>query len=265
MSRLWKPEDLLYELAMEEPADLHVETMARRCGADVWYQALDGCEANILGYGDRAVITVNENSLPGRQRFSVGHELGHWMFDRGTQAFSCNKRSFWERWFSAATDPEERANRFATELLLPRFMFEPRASDRPITFATVRELAATFQMSLTATAIRLVELGSDAAIIYCTQHGRRRWFNRSPGFPDDLWPRDWPGRRTLASDLLNGAGGDLGPAEVAVDGWIEHERAADCRVIENSIRLSDQLILTLLWWKDYEQLVDLVGEEDLLY
>ena len=42
-------------------------------------EPLTGCEANIIGRGDKAIITINSKSIPGRQRFSAGHELGHWM------------------------------------------------------------------------------------------------------------------------------------------------------------------------------------------
>ena len=57
-------------------------------------------------------------------------------------------------------NPERRANRYAADLLLPVFMFEPRSKNRDITFETVRDLAREFQVGLTATAIRLVEFGS---------------------------------------------------------------------------------------------------------
>jgi Zn-dependent peptidase ImmA (M78 family) len=32
---------------------------------------------------ERAIVTVNNASSSGRRRFSLGHELGHWHFDRG--------------------------------------------------------------------------------------------------------------------------------------------------------------------------------------
>ena len=95
------------------------------------------------------------------------------MMDRGKVAsFVCSERVFATEW--ETDNAERRANRYATDLLLPRFMFELRAKNKDIIFDTVRGLARNFQVSLTATAIRLVELGSFSAMVVCNEPGRRR-------------------------------------------------------------------------------------------
>jgi len=83
------PDELLEELGIKEPSQLKIEAIAFHCQAIILYEPLTGCEANIVGKGDRAIITVNSNAIPTRQRFSAGHELGHWMKDRGQSAFGC--------------------------------------------------------------------------------------------------------------------------------------------------------------------------------
>jgi hypothetical protein len=65
------------------------QAIAYACGATILPQPLTGCQANIIGFGDRAIITVNSKSIRTRQRFSSGHEPGHWMKDRGQNAFGC--------------------------------------------------------------------------------------------------------------------------------------------------------------------------------
>src|SRR5437867_9520652 len=89
-----RAETILEELGIENPEDIDVEAIAQYCGATVVYEDLGGCEARILGYGDRAIIAVNESSPRVRQRFSVGHELGHWMNDRGRASFACEGTAF---------------------------------------------------------------------------------------------------------------------------------------------------------------------------
>lgn len=171
------PPQLLHELGITEPEDIHIEAIAQYCRSTVRYKQLEGSEARIIGYGDQAIIAVNKSSRQGRQRFSAGHELGHWMRDHAKSAFttfSCSERSFLNEW--GRDNPERRANRYATELLLPETMFKPRAKNRDITFATARDLAAQFRMSLTATAIRLVELGSFPSAAVCNKRGKRCWF-----------------------------------------------------------------------------------------
>lgn len=254
------PLSILQELGITEPEDLHIEAIAQYCGATVVYEPLKGCEARLIGYGDRAIITVNTNSSLPRQRFSAGHELGHWMRDRGKIAFVCAASTFALEW--SDDNPERRANRYAADLLLPEFMFHPLAKDKYITFATVDQLAGRFRTSSTATAIRLVEQGSFPAMIICNQPGRRRWFLRGPAVPDELWPVIEPGRDTVAYDLLRTAAAAPGPVDVVAAGWIDHPDAHRYQVREDSIRVPPNLVLTLLWWKDERQILELDDEDD---
>lgn len=249
------PSALLKELGITEPEDIHIEAIAEYCSATIVYESLEGCEARIIGYADQAIITVNIASPRERQRFSAGHELGHWMRDRGNIAFACIGKMFATEW--SADNPEQRANRYAADLLLPESMFRPRAESREITFATVIDLAATFQMSRTATAIRLVELGSFPALIVCNELGQRKWFVRGPDVPKVIWPQDKPGHNTLAYDLLHGAAVPSGSVDVWADEWINHPHADRYSLREDSIRITSNLVLSLLWWKDESQLLEL--------
>src|SRR6185312_9047776 len=168
------PEQLLDELGIREPSQLKIEAIAYHCHAIILYEPLTGCEANIVGRGDRAIITVNSTAIPTRQRFSAGHELGHWMRDRGQIAFGCSQQQIDSEW--STNNPEARANQFASDLLLPLRLFVPLAKNRPVTVETIRDLGHTFQMSLTATAIKLVRLGSFPSMLVYYERGERKWF-----------------------------------------------------------------------------------------
>lgn len=181
------PEILLKELGISNPEDIDVEAIAFYCGAEVRYRMLTGCAARIIGTDDRAIITVdNETSSWPRQRFSIGHELGHWMRDRGKSAHLCQNKDLTAVW-GHRQDPESRANQYAADLLLPAFMFLPRAAEQEMVFQTVRALADEFQTSLTATAIRLVEKGSFPAMLICYGPEGRRWFSRGSDVPYEIW------------------------------------------------------------------------------
>jgi len=253
------PEELLAELGIEQPEDIDVEAIAQYCGATVVYEPLEGSEARILGYGDQAFITVNLSSSRPRQRFSAAHELGHWMRDRGKIAhFVCTDRQLVSAW--SRDDPEKRANRYAAELLLPGSMFREAARGMAMTFESVRMLGDAFQTSLTATAIRLVEEGSFPSMLICCEPGGKRWkwHLQGPDVPRELWPVDLPGRGTIASGMLNG-GPARGPCEVGAWGWFVHPDADRYSVHEDSIQIPG-CVLTLLWWKDESQLLDLVRD-----
>jgi hypothetical protein len=178
------------------------------------------------------------------------------MADRGKiSSFLCQEKVFATEW--SEDNPERRANRYAADLLLPKFMFEPRAKNKEITFETVRSLATEFKTSLTATAIRLVEFGSFPAVIVCNEPGRRRWVFRGSDVPDVLRLRDNPGAYTCAYNLLRGSSLAEGPTDVQADGWIMHPSARRYAVREDSIPISHNLVLSLLWWKNESQLLDL--------
>ncbi len=262
MSHPFKPPAvLLEELGITEPSEVVIEAIAQYCGATVVYEPLDGCQARILGVGDRAIITVNSRSPAERRRFSAAHELGHWMRDRGKVAFACTDRSFVREW--GEENPERNANRYAAGLLLPPKMFQAAAHSKVPTFASVRELAMVFGTSRTATAIRMVELGEMPAMITCYDQAKRLWFARAPIVPNDFWPLARPGAHSVAARLLTDDSAiEPGPTLVDADEWLDKADTARYSLMEDSVRAGAGMVLTLLWWKDEAQILDADGDED---
>jgi len=254
------PFEILADLGVLDPEDLDIEAIAYHCGATIVYKSLFGCEARIVGVGDEAIITVNARSTLERRRFSAGHELGHWMRDRGTAAFLCNDRMLDGEW--SQENPEKRANRFALDLLMPPKMFRPLAKTLPITFATVQQLAGVFKMSLSATAIRLVEYGSYPAMLVCNGPEGRMWYVPSSNVEGRLWPVDRPGQWTHASAILSGKSRGSGTHDVRADEWIKNFRADQYWIKEDSILWSGGTALTLIWWENERQLIDLDNFEE---
>jgi Zn-dependent peptidase ImmA (M78 family) len=248
------PAEILSDLGIRQPKDLDIEAIAMHCGALIQYKPLSGCEARIMGLDDSAIITINVNSSPERKRFSGGHELGHWMRDRGTATFQCNEQMFVCEW--SKDNPEKRANRFAADLLLPAKMFRPLSKDLPITFATVEKLADIFKMSISATAIRLVEYGSYPGMLICNTAAGRQWYVASSTVNGKLWPVDRLGQSTVAAALLQGRTPASGPQDKRAEHWIKNFRADQYWVKEDSMLWANQSVLSLIWWEDESQLID---------
>jgi Zn-dependent peptidase ImmA (M78 family) len=256
--RFLKAKDLLDELGITEPDEIDLEAIAQHVGATVTRQKLTGAEARIVGLNDQAIITVNEDSLPTRQRFSIGHELGHWMYDRGQIDMSCGADK--QERFYTGTDKESLANEFATELLLPSSMFTPRLAKRPPTLEIIKELRDVFCASFTATARRVVDLGAHPAMVICSSLTKRVWFKASAELEGLLWPNNQTSKDTLAYELLKRS--DYGEAtdEVDADAWIDHESAEDYALVESSVKVTPKLVVSVLWWKDQSQIRDLDSE-----
>jgi hypothetical protein len=247
MRRL-RASDLLLELGVDRPEEIDVEAIAYYCGCKVRYRHLDGCAARLVGAGVRAIISVDEDSGPERRRFSVAHEIAHWMLDWGKPLFECKKVDLRTPW-SRATHPEARANGFAADLLMAESLFLPAARGKPVTFDPVDELAAIFGVSRTAAAFRLVELGDADCMLVCHGSGGRRWFVGSRRVDNHFWPQTQLTEDSDAYAILRGEEGIGRSQTVDADDWIDHGSAGQYEIREHSVR-AGEVVLSLLWWKD---------------
>lgn len=251
-AKLYRPNDLLEELGITEPEEIELEAIAQFVGATVVAEPLTGAEARLVGGGDKAIITVNANSSLPRQRFSVGHELGHWMHDRGRPQFSCGVRV--QNASFLGSDPESLANHYATELLLPDYMVKPRLGKKAPILATAQELAGMFTTSLTATALRIVDLGIWPSMVVCYSKDKRQWFKRGRDVPEKIWPLKALSEDSLAFALLREAEATSATEEVDADAWIDLPDASEYVVVESSFKVTPELVVSILWWKDQAQL-----------
>jgi hypothetical protein len=254
--------EILRDLGITSPDEIDIEAIAFHYGATIRYRPLTGCAARIVGNGNKAIITVDSNSIRARQRFSAGHELGHWMHDRGKASFSCQESQFVRDW-TATSNPESRANRYASNLLLPLALFKPKADAfRTMDFDTVKHLAEMFNTSLTATAIRLAEHGPLPTMVVCYSSGERQWFVRGSGVPEQLWPHKVLERSTYAYDLFKQEDERELRGETPAKAWFDHSAADGYHIREHSLRTAIGDVLSLLWWKDERMLIDLEDYEE---
>lgn len=98
-------------------------------------------------------------------------------------------------------------------------------------------------------------------MVVCSKAGYRRWFTRGPDVSERIWPCDSIERGSVAFDILNGHSGEESPVDVYANVWINLPGADQYEIREHSMRITSDLILSLLWWKDESQLLDLEGDE----
>lgn len=239
-------ERILKDLGITEPHEIDLDAIAWELGARVRYRPLHGCEARIVGSTDQAIITVNSRSSRRRQRFSVGHELGHWYYDRG-RVLVCFADDIGQATWGDLS-PERIADRFASSLLMPDYLFQPMARSFPkANFQTVQAIADEFDTSRTATAIRLVEGKYFAAVLVCHGPQGRKWFTRSPDVPQRWFPcKDLSADSFAFAVLFGRAPGDRFPRKVGADAWFDRHEADRYEVYEQTIKTADDEILTLV-------------------
>ena len=246
-------ERLLKTLGVIEPNEIDLDAIAYDQGVEVIYRPLDGCEAQIAGVEDRAAVVINQTSGRKRRRFSLAHELGHWHHHRG-KTLAC--RTDGERHPSSrATDPERVADEYAADLLMPGYLFKPLSRNlKRADLEAARKLSDAFDTSLTATLIRLVELGPEPAILVCHSPEGRKWFARGPDVPRRWFPKDELDPDSYAMDVLYERTDESRRAVIGADAWFDRREAERFEVFEQSIRTIAGRVLSLVVLKDGEML-----------
>lgn len=123
----------------------------------------DSMSGMLVIKGNQAVIGVNQAHHPNRQRFSLAHELGHYLLHRHYQTIFIDPSTvfFRNNLSTQGTDLYEiEANIFAAELLMPEDAIK-RAVAEPIDAfdeRAVARLALQFKVSTQALTIRLTKL-----------------------------------------------------------------------------------------------------------
>lgn len=245
-------ETLLRELGITEPDEIDLEAIAYHVGARVRTRPLCGCEAHIVGFGRKAIITVKQDSSERRKRFSIAHELGHWRFHRG-KTLVCRVDEYRPR---DTQSPEKIADSYAADLLMPRYLFESRARKiANVSFDTIGKLAATFKTSLTATAIRLVDLDCAMAFVVCHSPRGRKWFARAPSIPRSWFPRGDLDARSFAFGVQFGKrSDDLALRKINADAWFDRADAGRFTVREQTTRVSRDETISLVLVEDKRML-----------
>ncbi len=149
-------------------APVPVEEIARSEGIQVIRSTAAASEAGfLLRDGRHAIIGLNSRNTRRRQRFTLAHELGHWLLHEGRplivdHTVRINKR---DSVSSAATDNEEiQANAFAAAFLMPADWVRAAVERELRAYVPSRDeltakLAEEFDVSQEAMSIRLINLG----------------------------------------------------------------------------------------------------------
>jgi len=240
--------ELLERYAIEEPKHLVLDGLAADLGVTVVHGELRGAVARLARVGDRGRIRVAHRvKNVGRKRFSVAHELGHFVLKHdGSVLAGCQERSMLDY---RGQSKESEANVFAVELLLPEKLVRRRCDVSPVNLRPVMRLAEDFETSITATAIRFVEFSPEQCAVVYSEDGRVRWTRKS----DTFWCRllDW-GKdlepASLASDFFRQRPVSDEPEEVRGDAWIESDSGRCPELVEHSMAIpSLNGVLTMLW------------------
>jgi Zn-dependent peptidase ImmA (M78 family)/transcriptional regulator with XRE-family HTH domain len=133
----------------------------------------------------KGTIVYNAESSLERRRFTIAHEIGHFLLPFHDSRAQCAKNDLGIiRSVDARRAREAEANRFAAALLLPQqpFRADIRRLGKPDT-RHILKLADKYNTSKEATARRYAELSDDPCAIIFSRNGQTRSYCKTNGLP----------------------------------------------------------------------------------
>jgi len=222
-------------------------SIAENQGLEVSEQPLSGFLGVLLIDGDLGVIAIDENiKESGRKNFTIAHELGHFVCHRALRnKFSCQENDIFGS--QGGKLLEREANSFAAEILMPeRFFGQSLAADEE-SYDLVPRLAEAFGTTLTATAIRYVDLAQNPCAVVLSENRQISWHRKSSDFKYDVLEGALS-ENSYADDFYAGKSLPKENKPVYAGAWLRDVRPESGTIVEASYPLAKyKKVLTLLW------------------
>ena len=154
---------------------------SRQCFADslidkVQGEDLDGFDGMLKANKTRSkwlILYNSANSSEGRKRFTIAHEFGHYILHRHQQhQFECGDL---ETGGHSERNIETEADLFASTLLMPLDDFRRQVDGQPISFDQLGYCADRYGVSLTAAALRWIEIAPERAVLIASRDDYMLW------------------------------------------------------------------------------------------
>jgi IrrE N-terminal-like domain len=241
--------ELLKKLWIESPDEIDLVALAHQAGPlRIEDGGLENADGRIVAPGTSGgTIRVKAGLHPGRRRFTIAHEIGHYVLHprEGLDRDDTAKN------FRVWNDPgeEAEANLFAAELLMPEFLFKPRAKKTPPSLASLDRLSSDFSMSTMATAFQYATHTIEQVALVVSVGGKVKWFYKAK----DFGPHIRTGAlhpHSAAGEIAAGKSGDTKKmVPVSAYAWLSgFENDNRKEIMEDSRYLGwYDCIITLLW------------------
>jgi len=220
--------------------------------ADIKAQVFDGFEGMLLTDAVRSTGSILANTRYGdqRARFTIAHELGHFLMERHLLSvdggFTCKAQDMREtRAGKRQYRQETEANAFAINLLAPFKLFDPLLSQDP-DLKDAQRLRDHLNVSLEATIRRMIERREECLAAVWSKNGQVRYSVKSGRFPWITCKRDerLPQFSTASKIVTNGAKGFSSVTETNPLAWLSR---SDIELFEQTRVAGNGHAVTMLW------------------
>jgi len=220
---------------------------------------VSGFEGGLITTDDKSsgYILINENNSPRRQRYTIGHELGHYLnmwHTPGTEGkFLCKSTDMVVSKFrpnETRQKMEVEANEFSAELLMPsRFMQSDIKRLRAPEIDHIVTLADKYDVSKESMGRRYIEFQDEPCALVFSRNGTVSYTVKGDHFPKlNVWGKsDIIPQGTVTKNFDKSSGASSDWQECASDAWLQNNKKYDSvyeqvLVQENGYRIT---LLTL--------------------
>lgn len=141
-------------------------------------EVLPGFEGLLKSNKDQSKWLIVYNSAmasPGRKRFTLAHEFGHYLLHRQIQPqFVCSQQDM-EDWDADERAIETEADTFASFLLMPLSDYRKQVAGQAISFDLLGHCANRYGVSLTAAALKWIDVADRRAVLVASCDNHLLW------------------------------------------------------------------------------------------
>jgi len=242
-----KAKAIIESLQIRNPSEINVKDIAMVRGAFVRERILEGSEARLVRKGGLGIITVNSR-IPeeGRKRFAIAHDLGHFELHNASQLIVCVEEDMFV--WNENKSQEIEANEFASNILMPEALFRRYIKPGRPNMDLVKELSTEFRTTLTATALRYVQLSIEPCAVVVSKAGVIKWYKKSTCFDFHVKVGEKLSPSTYAFDFYDGVNMPAQPQKAPAYAWLSGNFDEDAEIFEHSTALASYgVVLSLLW------------------
>lgn len=242
--RIWR------RYGITSPQELVLEDVAWAMGLAVMEERLESADARLVRGRKKGIIRVNrEIPWPGRKRFAVAHEIGHWCLHASiSQLLACTNEDMRARYKDS--EPEAEANWFAAELLMPEDRYAAAMKGTTPSPDVINGLADEFLVTRTAAAVRYVELCPSHTVFIMCKESSVKWWRCSKGLDGPLWIKSGQpvSPRTLAGKFFLGKAPEIEVQSIGAEDWADRYPDYASEFMEAIIPLGNTgAAITMLW------------------
>jgi len=242
-----KPEQiapLLTVISIAEYYDLHVLP-----------EIMDNCFARLtISPSGAGLIRYNTKiNYEPTIKYSIAHELGHYFLHKDTMLKFRDYEYTITKPFNNS-GMERQADEFAAELLIPNSMLIAEINScnhRNPDFNLVKSIASKFNVSITATAMKIVKSGIFILALIAAENNRIKWFNKDPRFRlrlksvgTELDSESCAGQYFTNNEI------EAEPQEMLSEIWVTNASKNEIIIEHNFVSQNNCFTLSLIWVKD---------------